>query len=301
MSAPRVGRVESFPSRESRPCARRARAVAGRYGAEQAAHLVDRVLPKVAYRHWVLTLPFELTRLVAYDRSLCGAVFAGTRSDSADELQELHRRAARAAGIEAPHAGCVLEIQRFSDAAGLWPHGHAIVPEGVFHQLPSGKVCFRRSRPPKPSDVARMVTQLAGRVRRLLIRRGLVDTSTGPPRLRSPKGQLLLQWASLKPSGQEGREPRPAAGRPKARHTKALQARCAGFELHAGVRVKARDRAALERLARYIARPALPQERIHLREDGKVLFKLKRFWKGGITALVFEPLAFVARVAAALR
>jgi len=42
---------------------------------EQAAHLVDRVLPHVPYRQWVLTLPGELARVVAFDADLGTAVF----------------------------------------------------------------------------------------------------------------------------------------------------------------------------------------------------------------------------------
>lgn len=42
---------------------------------EQAAHLVDRVLPHVPYRQWVLTLPRELARVVAFDAELATAVF----------------------------------------------------------------------------------------------------------------------------------------------------------------------------------------------------------------------------------
>jgi hypothetical protein len=37
----------------------------GRRMNEQAAHLVDRVLPLAPYRQWVLTLPWELARAVA--------------------------------------------------------------------------------------------------------------------------------------------------------------------------------------------------------------------------------------------
>ncbi|MFT7581192.1 MAG: hypothetical protein ACI9MR_002866 [Myxococcota bacterium] len=38
---------------------------------EQAYHLVDRVLPRAPYRQWVLTLPWELARAVAFDTGLC--------------------------------------------------------------------------------------------------------------------------------------------------------------------------------------------------------------------------------------
>jgi len=48
---------------------------AGRRMNEQAAHLVDRVLPKTPYRQFVLTLPGELARVVAFDAQLASLVF----------------------------------------------------------------------------------------------------------------------------------------------------------------------------------------------------------------------------------
>jgi len=82
---------------------------------EQAAHLVDRVLPRAPYRQWVLTLPWELARAVAFDARLCGRVFGFL----ADEIARWQCRRARAAGIRSPHAGSIVEIQRFADAARL--------------------------------------------------------------------------------------------------------------------------------------------------------------------------------------
>ena len=43
-----------------------------------------------------------------------------------------------------------------------------------------------------------------------------------------------------------------------------------GFSLHAATFVPTHDRAALERLLRYILRPAIAAERVSLREDGRV-------------------------------
>jgi hypothetical protein len=50
------------------------------------------------------------------------------------------------------------------------------------------------------------------------------------------------------------------------------QPQCAdsgGFSLHAAVRIEAHDRRRLERLSRYIARPALSDERIRVKAAGK--------------------------------
>jgi len=46
----------------------------GRRMADTAAHLVDSVLPAVPVRQWVLSLPFSLRFVVAFDRGLCRAV-----------------------------------------------------------------------------------------------------------------------------------------------------------------------------------------------------------------------------------
>jgi hypothetical protein len=44
--------------------------------AETAAHLVDRVLPAVPMRQWVLSLPFPLRYRLAYDRTLSTPLLA---------------------------------------------------------------------------------------------------------------------------------------------------------------------------------------------------------------------------------
>jgi len=62
--------------------------------------------------------------------------------------------------------------------------------------------------------------------------------------------------------------------------------------------VKTADRAGLERLCRYFARPAIPAERLTELPDGRIEFRLKRTWKGGVRALVYEPMALIARLVA---
>jgi hypothetical protein len=43
---------------------------------ERAAHLVDHVLPDVPIRQWVLSLPYRLRYLLAWDHDLCRTVVA---------------------------------------------------------------------------------------------------------------------------------------------------------------------------------------------------------------------------------
>ena len=72
----------------------------------------------------------------------------------------------------------------------------------------------------------------------------------------------------------------------------------AGFSLHAGVATKARERDKLERLCRYITRPAVSEECLSLTAHGKVHYELKTPYRDGTTHVIFEPLDFIARLAA---
>jgi len=82
-----------------------ARAVAAGAWAEQAAHLVDAVLPSVPVPQWVLTVPHRLRYRLAFDHALCRAVlgvFIRT-------VLGWYRRRGRRAGIPAGQSGTVTE------------------------------------------------------------------------------------------------------------------------------------------------------------------------------------------------
>ncbi|MEZ5517131.1 MAG: transposase [Gammaproteobacteria bacterium] len=71
-----------------------------------------------------------------------------------------------------------------------------------------------------------------------------------------------------------------------------------GFSLHAGVAARAHQRRKVERLCRYISRPAISEQRLSLTPTGKVRYELKTPFRNGTTHVIFEPLDFIARLAA---
>jgi hypothetical protein len=79
-----------------------------------------------------------------------------------------------------------------------------------------------------------------------------------------------------------------------------------GFSLHAGVLIEAEDRAALERLLRYCARPALASERLEVlgqgadteRGDERIRYTLPKPTPDGQTSLTLTPLELLDRLAA---
>jgi hypothetical protein len=91
----------------------------GRRMADTAAHLVDRVLPEVPVRQWVLSLPFALRYRLAYDAALTSAVlgvFVRT------VFASLRRRARKKRGVTRGKCGAVTFVQRFGDALNLNVH-----------------------------------------------------------------------------------------------------------------------------------------------------------------------------------
>jgi hypothetical protein len=75
-------------------------------------------------------------------------------------------------------------------------------------------------------------------------------------------------------------------------------AKANGFSLHAGVAAQTYQRRKLERLCRYIARPAVSTERMALTDQGNIRYTLKTPYRDGTTHIVLEPLDFMARLAA---
>ena len=71
-----------------------------------------------------------------------------------------------------------------------------------------------------------------------------------------------------------------------------------GFSLHANTYCAPTDRQKLERLCRYITRPALANERIKIRQNGDVVLKLKSPYKDGTTHIVMTALEFLQKLAA---
>ncbi len=256
----------------------------GRMMSERAAHLVDRVLPEVRWRQWVVTFPWELSRRLAYDRDLAGAV---VRVVVRVLFECQRRRCDTAVGDdERLHPSAVVWIQRFSDGAGLFFHLHLLLPDGV-HRASGDRldVDFLPAGALSDEQVQRCVTDLERRIGRLLRRRGVLPTL-------GSDAQLLLTCADAAPATTRRRPGGPARAR---RRVVPLCAERNGFRLHAATTVDAGDRPGLERICRYLARPALPLDRISRRADGAIVFDLKRP-RRGVTRMVFEPLAFLARI-----
>ncbi len=138
--------------------------------ADRAAHLVDHVLPAVAIRQWVLSLPFRLRYVLAWDHALCRKVLAV----HVRALRAFYRRRARREGITDGDTGAVTAIQRWGSAFNLNVHFHMLVLDRVYACEASGALRFVPVPPPTPREIARLVATIARRVTTLLRRHGVL-------------------------------------------------------------------------------------------------------------------------------
>ena len=61
-------------------------------------------------------------------------------------------------------------------------------------------------------------------------------------------------------------------------------------DVQPGVAARANERRKLERLCRYITRPAVSERRLSLSAQGKVRYQLKTPYRDGTSHVIFEPL-----------
>jgi len=262
---------------------------------DTASHLVDRVLPAIPYRQFVLSFPRRIRFLLARDASLLSdalrlflrVVFAW------------QRRQARKRGIKNPQCGAVCMVQRFGGAAGnLNCHFHLIAPDGVF-TAGEGVAAFHALAAPTDEEVAHLLEQLARRMIKLLERRfpddEPVEATDALAEAQAASVQALLP--GLADAAVEEQAEQAARSKPGVVHRGRRCAFLEGFSLHANVHVHQNDREGLERLARYAARPPIALDRLEKTTDGRVSYRLKRTWDGGQTHVVLTPLEFMSRLA----
>lgn len=200
-------------------------------------------------------------------------------------------------GWYGPRGGAITVIQRFGSALNLNVHFHILALDGHYERSADGRPEFRRARPPTTDEVGELVADIAERVERWLRREGHVEDDEPV----DDDAQSLIQAASVAGRHALSRSSRVRRVQTLGGREFALPDRCAsyeGYNLHAGVVVGAKDRSGLERLCRYVNRPALAKARLSETEDGGVLLELRHPWSDGTTALRFTPAELVEKLIA---
>ncbi len=173
------------------------------------------------------------------------------------------RRASPGAGPGA-QIGAISFLHRFGASLNAHFHFHVCVIDGVFSEDAEGSVQFHEATHLTASDLGELQHTLRHRVLGYFHRRGLLERHVTDD---------MLTWQ--------------ASG---------------GFSIDASVHIPARDRAGLERLLRYCARPPFALERLEANGHGaaggeRIVYRLPHPAPDGSTALSFTPLEFLERLA----
>jgi hypothetical protein len=217
------------------------------------------------------------------------------------------RRRARLDDVVDGRGGAVAVLQRFGGALNVNVHVHALVVDGVFARDRAGALAFHRTPRLTALDVAEVLATVEPRIARLLDRRGLGDRDdrAGEADAWAEEAPVLAGLAAASVQGTVALGPDRGARRRRQGDAPeeveapdgGCHARANGFDLHAGLVVPAGQRARLERVCRYALRPPVTPERLHLTADGQVRVTLRQPWRDGTTAVVFDPIEFLGRLA----
>ena len=264
---------------------------------ESAALLVDEVLPEKPIRQWVLSVPFPLRWLFASKpEMLSKALLVVTRAISTYLIKKAgytHKTA---------KTGAVTLIQRFGSALNLNIHFHMLFLDGAYEVDCEGRVCqFYEIKPPTTYEMSLLLHRISERIARLLERAGYLEREQRECglMLEGFEDEVMnhLQGSSITyriaVGSQQGRKVLTLKTLPSRDElddsTGQALAKAGGFSLHAAVSAKAYQRDKVERLCRYIARPAVSTHRLERLPDGKISYELKTPYKNGTTHVVFEP------------
>jgi hypothetical protein len=189
-------------------------------------------------------------------------------------------------------------------------HFHMLFLDGVYIDGATETAApFRWVMAPTSEELTHLVQRIARRVGRFLERQGLLERDAensyldaqvmdeGP--MNQLRGHSITYRIAVGP--QAGRKVFSLQTLPVSDPQEALTdtvGKVAGFSLHAGVAAKADERQKLERLCRYISRPAVSEKRLSLTPNGNIRYQLKTPYRDGTTHVIFEPLDFIARLAA---
>ena len=202
-------------------------------------------------------------------------------------------------------------VQRFGGALNLNIHFHMLFLDGVYFSGSNGQMMrFRPVRAPTKAELTKLTNTIARRVAGYPERQGLLERDTGNIYLtpdamdasdEDPSNQLLGSSITYRIAvgPQRGRKVFTLQTLPDCESDNPISCsvgEVAGFSLHAGVAAKANERAKLERLCRYITRPAVSTKRLSMTRNGRVRYQLKTPWRNGTTHVLFEPLDFISRL-----
>lgn len=266
-----------------------------------AANLVDYILPEVKVRQWVLSVPFRIRYLMAYDKKVLNGILGIFNR----VVRSFYRKNLR--GIKR-ETGAITFIQRFGGSLNLNVHFHTLFLEGVYISDGNKNYKWIESTPPKTSQIKNLNNKIIKRVNRFLLKHGFIEEfeernfqlTDNMENDISEIYQSSISRGKLtgRNKGQKideiGKYLNPPWEPPKGKRLSYIN----GFSLHANVCVSNKNRNFLERLCRYAGREAVSESRLSLDNNGSIIYQLKKKYSDGTSHLKFTPREFISKLIA---
>jgi hypothetical protein len=267
--------------------ARGRRGAAGR-GIDMAARL-ERLIPRVPVRHWVLSLPRFIRVRLGEDEGLASSIaraFART-------IASWQREKARALDWKEVRTGAVTVVQRAGTALNLDVHVHAMALDGVYELCGDAPPVFHPLPEPDAADLSFISMRVRRHVAARLRREGERPPSLAPLHEASVHHRIATgpRVGEVVPRRVEPEPPPPLFPAGKTHQS-------AGFSIHAAPPVAGSERVGLARLARYLTRPPIDPSALSPAPDGKIRYRLKQPFEDGTTHVEFAPHELVEKLLA---
>ena len=272
---------------------------------ELAAFLVDEVIPHVPIRQVVLTFPIPVRFWISKNPALQSQLL----SISIRAYSRLLRKKAKAQGITGKLRYAVVSvIQRMGGSINLNPHYHSLWVDGLY-DVSQKEPVFVQLPPPTDEEIKELVETISKRIIRCLKRKGYRVDEFSNDEQEDDEIFTEVQSASVQSlialGERRGKKVRRLGVVERGYLDGAIieGPRCAshnGFSLHADVSCGAEEREKLEHMARYIARPPVAMDRLHLRPDGLITYRLKNRYRDGTEMLLFSPMELMEKLAASV-
>jgi hypothetical protein len=209
---------------------------------QHAAHLTDQVFPRLPVRQWVLSVPKRLRYFMQRDSAVLGMVLRIFLRVIEQTLQA-HCPGAANVVKAALHIGAVVFIHRFGSSLNEHVHFHVCAVDGVIAEAvgEGAADADAQARAQAPDQARRpcVIFHPATGVNSKAVVQ--VQTTLRRRILRAFVGRGLLECFEAK---------------------EMLGIKHSGFSVDTSVCIAAQDRAGLERLLRYCARPPFACERL---------------------------------------
>ena len=143
----------------------------GRRTADTAKHLLLEVIPAVAVRQWVLSMPYSFRFLLSTNSEFLRKALSIYHRT----INRHYQQKAKKLNLINPKVGAITVIQRFGQALNLNAHFHTLYMDGVFHENILGEEVFYEIIPTH-EEVVEVTGILKKRLERLMAREKNADS-----------------------------------------------------------------------------------------------------------------------------